>query len=193
MSNRKQHNRLSSNLGVALFLIAFGFTPLNSVGQGVEEPAGYRLQNYNDIVPETLRGAEVFDDLDAYARVDEKSVIPIDVVPKANMPKVVDALGNEVVQHEVIPGSIWLPGVGRGEISDEVDQYFRDALKQVTNADRAAAIMIYCLPDCWMSWNGAKRAIEYGYTNVYWYPNGITGWRLVSDETEVVSRYEMPK
>jgi rhodanese-related sulfurtransferase len=28
-----------------------------------------------------------------------------------------------------------------------------------------------------MSWNAAKRATEeYGYTQVYWYPEGTTGW-----------------
>jgi rhodanese-related sulfurtransferase len=27
-----------------------------------------------------------------------------------------------------------------------------------------------------MSWNAAKRALEMGYSNVAWYPDGIDGW-----------------
>ena len=27
-----------------------------------------------------------------------------------------------------------------------------------------------------MSWNAAKRALGYGYSNVAWYPDGTDGW-----------------
>jgi rhodanese-related sulfurtransferase len=27
-----------------------------------------------------------------------------------------------------------------------------------------------------MSWNAAKRALSYGYTDVAWYPEGTDGW-----------------
>jgi rhodanese-related sulfurtransferase len=27
-----------------------------------------------------------------------------------------------------------------------------------------------------MSWNAAKRALQTGYTNVIWYPEGTEGW-----------------
>ncbi len=27
-----------------------------------------------------------------------------------------------------------------------------------------------------MSWNAAKRALEYGFSNVSWYPGGSDGW-----------------
>jgi PQQ-dependent catabolism-associated CXXCW motif protein len=36
--------------------------------------------------------------------------------------------------------------------------------------------LFYCLRDCWMSWNAAKRAIALGYT-VAWYPDGTDGWQ----------------
>jgi PQQ-dependent catabolism-associated CXXCW motif protein len=36
--------------------------------------------------------------------------------------------------------------------------------------------VIYCLRDCWMSWNAAKRALAMGYSNVVWYPEGTDGW-----------------
>jgi PQQ-dependent catabolism-associated CXXCW motif protein len=37
-------------------------------------------------------------------------------------------------------------------------------------------IVIYCLADCWMSWNAVKRAASYGYTKLYWYRDGTDGW-----------------
>ena len=37
-------------------------------------------------------------------------------------------------------------------------------------------VVIYCLADCWMSWNAAKRILAYGYSNVAWYPEGTDGW-----------------
>ena len=27
-----------------------------------------------------------------------------------------------------------------------------------------------------MSWNAAKRALTYGYSQVYWFPEGTDGW-----------------
>jgi PQQ-dependent catabolism-associated CXXCW motif protein len=32
------------------------------------------------------------------------------------------------------------------------------------------------MTDCWMSWNAAKRAVEWGYSSVIWYPAGADGW-----------------
>jgi PQQ-dependent catabolism-associated CXXCW motif protein len=37
-------------------------------------------------------------------------------------------------------------------------------------------VVLYCLADCWMSWNAAKRAQEIGYSNVAWYREGTDGW-----------------
>jgi PQQ-dependent catabolism-associated CXXCW motif protein len=42
---------------------------------------------------------------------------------------------------------------------------------------------VYCHERCWLSWNAAKRAIRYGYRNVYWFPDGIEGWRAAGFET----------
>jgi PQQ-dependent catabolism-associated CXXCW motif protein len=37
-------------------------------------------------------------------------------------------------------------------------------------------VVLYCLADCWMSWNAAKRALAIGYSNVAWYREGTDGW-----------------
>jgi PQQ-dependent catabolism-associated CXXCW motif protein len=79
-----------------------------------------------------------------------------------------------------IPGSQWLPNVGYGALSAELENYFKDNLQRFSNNDKNTKIVLYCLADCWMSWNAAKRAAtEYGYTSIYWYPDGTTGWEAL--------------
>jgi len=54
--------------------------------------------------------------------------------------------------------------------------YFRKNLERVTAGDRNRPLVFYCFVDCWMSWNAAKRALEFGYVRVIWYPDGTDGW-----------------
>ena len=57
-----------------------------------------------------------------------------------------------------------------------MQQYFERGLAQATAGDRGRLLVFYCLADCWMSWNAARRAMTIGYTNVAWYPDGTDGW-----------------
>ncbi|ORU89600.1 MAG: hypothetical protein A6F71_01135 [Cycloclasticus sp. symbiont of Poecilosclerida sp. M] len=75
-----------------------------------------------------------------------------------------------------IPGSVWLPNVGKQELKPVVEQYFRDQLTQLTHENKSKVLVIYCIEDCWMAWNAAKRSNEWGYTNVLWFREGVDGW-----------------
>ncbi len=75
-----------------------------------------------------------------------------------------------------IPGSVWLPDTGYGELAASMADYFASGLQKATGGDRARMVVIYCLANCWMSWNAAKRAGALGYSNVAWYPEGTDGW-----------------
>jgi PQQ-dependent catabolism-associated CXXCW motif protein len=88
--------------------------------------------------------------------------------------------------HEAIPGALWIPEVGMGEVSDDIDQFFTEQLAQETTGDLDRPIVIYCHERCWLSWNAAKRAIGYAYRNVHWFPEGIEGWRAAGFETATV-------
>ena len=50
-------------------------------------------------------------------------------------------------------------------------------LERLTGGSKAKPVLFYCLQDCWMSWNAVKRAASWGYTNLYWYRDGVDGWR----------------
>ncbi len=54
-------------------------------------------------------------------------------------------------------------------------------------------VLFFCLAECWMSWNAAKRALEYGYSNVFWYPEGTDGWRFEEWPTQKVDRFVEPQ
>ncbi len=74
-----------------------------------------------------------------------------------------------------IPGSLWLPDTGYGELAPVMLDYFRRGLDKALDG-RSRPLVFYCLKDCWMSWNAAKRALALGFSNVAWYPEGSDGW-----------------
>ena len=87
------------------------------------------------------------------------------------------------VPHPVIPGAIWIPGAGLGGIDPGIERLLRERLAQGTGNDPEHPVVIYCHRSCWLSWNAAKRAIGYGYRRIYWYPDGMEGWRAAGFPT----------
>ncbi|TQV83107.1 PQQ-dependent catabolism-associated CXXCW motif protein [Denitrobaculum tricleocarpae] len=145
--------------------------------QAVAEPEGYRMKAFRAPVPESLTGARTVQTKEAMDLHGAGEVVFIDVLPRPPRPA---RLADDVVwrprQRDNIPGSVWLPNVGFGALNPEIESYFQENLARLTKGDKEAGILIYCLADCWMSWNAAKRALTYGYSQVYWYPQGTDGW-----------------
>jgi quinoprotein dehydrogenase-associated probable ABC transporter substrate-binding protein/PQQ-dependent catabolism-associated CXXCW motif protein len=159
---------------------------------GVPEPEGYRMEKYRAPVPATLAGATVLTTAALRQLIAERHPILIDVLPKTRKPK--DRAAEQVwvePPRENIPGSVWLPNTGYGELSSEFAAYFRDQLDRLTGGDKAKPLVFYCDANCWMSWNAAKRAMqELGYTSVHWYPEGASGWKQAGQQ--VVEAHEVP-
>jgi PQQ-dependent catabolism-associated CXXCW motif protein len=143
----------------------------------VSEPAGYRQEDYRAATPATLRGGRVVATEDAEKIWRSRSASFVDVLPRPPRPK---ALPEGTVWHDKprfdIPGSIWLPDTGYGELAPSTADYFSKGLQKATGGDRNRLLVLYCLADCWMSWNAAKRALSLGYSNVAWYRDGTDGW-----------------
>ncbi|AWK89694.1 sulfurtransferase (plasmid) [Azospirillum thermophilum] len=140
-----------------------------------EEPAGFRMSDYRSPTPAGLAGATTLDTGGARALLAERGAIPINVLKldRSTLPGGPWLLSRPMRQ---IPGSLWLPNVGLGEPPEEIGAWFRAALEHLTGGDRGRGLLFYCLADCWMSWNAAKRALLLGYSRVYWYPAGVDGW-----------------
>ncbi|HTO60743.1 MAG TPA: PQQ-dependent catabolism-associated CXXCW motif protein [Bradyrhizobium sp.] len=143
----------------------------------VVEPDSYRTEDYRSPVPETLAGARVLTTAEAEAIWRAKSGVFIDVLPRAPKPK---GLPPGTVWRDKprqnIPGSLWLPDTGYGILAPATESYLRQGLARASGGNKQALLVIYCLSDCWMSWNAAKRALAYGYTDVAWYSEGTDGW-----------------
>ena len=144
---------------------------------GVPEPDGYRLDNYRSPTPTTLRGVRVIGTEEAEKIWRSHSASFVDVLPRPPRPRNLPegTLWRDKPRAN-IPGSIWLPDTGYGELAPSMASYFSKGLDKATNGDRSRALVLYCLANCWMSWNAAKRALSLGYSDVVWYPEGTDGW-----------------
>ena len=164
-------------LGVAL---GFAWPPaLFAVGEACvpHEPPDYRMSDFRAPVPCTLAGAEVVDTEALRLLIERESPLLIDVLPSPRRP---EGLSEDAPwlppARRNIPRTVWLPNTGFGELPVEEARYLRANLQRLTGGNRTRRVVFYCLADCWMSWNAARRALEWGYVSVYWYPHGTEGW-----------------
>ncbi|HYG90648.1 MAG TPA: quinoprotein dehydrogenase-associated putative ABC transporter substrate-binding protein [Azospirillum sp.] len=155
------------------------------------EPPGYRMDRYRAPTPATLSGASTVTVGELRGLIERSpDVRLIDVMPAP--PRPADRPAPAVwapPPHLSLPGAVWLPNVGYGRLSEEQERYLRTGLETLSKGDHAAKLVIFCEPDCWMSWNAAKRAVEWGYSNVYWYPDGTTRWQEAGYPLEPVTPF----
>jgi PQQ-dependent catabolism-associated CXXCW motif protein len=150
----------------------------------VPEPDGIWTGPMLSATPETLRGATVLD-ISALDALMAKGPLILDVGPAdqkpADFPK--DSLWLPI--HRSIPGAVWMPGAGLAPLDPAREEAFYARMEELTNGDMATPIVAFCHPDCWGSWNAAKRLVLRGYTRVHWFPEGIEGWQSVHETVEV--------
>lgn len=154
---------------------------------GLFSEDGYRLRQYRAPTPASLSVATTLttSQLQMMLTVHPNPVL-VDVV------KIPWRQGRfvEPEPHQNIPGSLWLPAAGLGKLSEDWLEHFSEVLGQATEGNRYQAIVFYCKADCWLSWNAARRASKLGYQRLYWYRDGVDGWRetgLRLEEAEPVS------
>ncbi len=153
-------------------------TPAPVDQEHFDAKTGYRLDRYRAPTPDSVEGGTRIDidELDRLVR-DEKAIL-VDVM-------VAEGAGTDPKTgawrlskpRKSIPGSVWLADVGKGKPKPEISTYFKQNLSALTAGNKEHPIVIFCMADCWMSWNAVKRAASYGYSRVYWYPEGTDGWR----------------
>lgn len=137
----------------------------------------YRMSDYRSPTPATVPGAQTVTTAQVEELVRSGEAVLIDVYPAPPRPA---GLPPESVwipkARDTIPGAVWLPNTGYGALPDGVETYFRDNLERLTGGRLDRPLVFFCEPDCWMSWNAALRAVEYGYSAVRYYPEGAAGW-----------------
>ena len=158
-------------------LVVLGSVTAALAQELVLEPDGYRTEDYRSPVPDTLAGARVITTSEAETIWRAKSGVFIDVLPRP--PRPLNLPAGTIWRdrpRQNIPGSIWLPDTGYGQLAEAMEGYLRQGVERVSGGNRAALLVVYCQANCWMSWNAAKRIVSYGYSNVAWFPDGTDGW-----------------
>ena len=117
-------------------------------------PKGYRTVGLDAPTPDEVK-----------ALAANESVILIDVMP----------LSTEERYH--LPGSVWLPRAGEGNLSGKEIEQLEANLREISERAKTSKMVFYCKADCWLSWNASKRALSMGFDKVYWYRDGTDGWR----------------
>src|SRR5258708_17138933 len=108
------------------------------------------LENYRAPTPATLRGARVIGTDEAEEIWRNHSASFVDVMPRPPRPRDLPA---GTLWHDKpranIPGSIWLPDTGYGELAPSMADYFAKSLEKATHGDRARMLVLYCPSYCW--------------------------------------------
>ena len=177
--NRIIRIALSAWLPVLLGAAGPADSPLN-----VPEPDGLYDGPQHGYTPSTLRGATVVDRAAVERLVEAKAVL-LDVGLADRKPDNLPAGTLWLPSHRSLPGSVWLANAGAVPLTGPQDVIFAQRVAELAGGDASKPIVVFCHPECWGSWNAAKRLVEAGYTQVHWFPLGVEGWQDVH-ETVVV-------
>jgi PQQ-dependent catabolism-associated CXXCW motif protein len=162
---------------LALAALALSWLLFAPAAAAPPEPPGYRMSDYRAPTPAAIAGGTALDTPAAQRLWKAGGAVWIDVLAAPRRPANLPASSVWLpVAHRDIPGSLWLPDVGRGALNPQLASYFRSNLDRAAKGRRDARLVFYCRAECWMSWNAAKRAVGWGYTRVYWYRDGTDGW-----------------
>ena len=145
---------------------------------GPPEPAGLWAGAMESDTPATLAGATVVEGAAAardWIAAHKAAVVDVSSAPvkPAHMAPGMVWLPSA---HQDLPGSVWLAGAGRAVLQPERAAAYVGAVSAVAGAPPGRAVLVYCHPHCWGSWNAAKALVQAGYKQVAWFPGGIEAW-----------------
>lgn len=146
--------------------------------RSADMPAGLKLDHYRSPTPACVPNGITLKTPEVQKLIETDKPVLIDVL--AVYLRVDDGFGATWLvsePHESLPNSVWLPNVGYGTLEPNFEQWFKAQLEKLTEKDLNKPLVFYCIADCWMSWNTVQRVRDYGYTRVYWYKEGIDGWK----------------
>jgi PQQ-dependent catabolism-associated CXXCW motif protein len=139
------------------------------------EPPGLWSGPMQSETPATLQGAEVID-VESLAKLKEQGALLLDVAAPPKKPEKVSQDAPWLPIHYSVPGAVWLSDAGTGDPSPAAQERFGARIAALTGGDKQKAVVTFCHPRCWGSWNAAKRLVMLGYAHVSWFPGGVDGW-----------------
>lgn len=163
-------------LALALLLMA------RAACADVAEPPGLWTGPMQGETPKSLAGARIVD-ADHVKALAAAGALLLDV--SAEPPKPADAPKFWAPIHRSIPGAVWLPGAGRGDPDPVFAEKFARHIAVLSGANPGRAVVVFCHPACWGSWNAGKRLARNGDRPVFWFPGGIEAYEEKFDVAPV--------
>ncbi len=151
-----------------------------AVAQDVEfDPvSGYRIAHYRAVVPAAPPGVPRIDAQAVAQLASRGDAILVDVAPAEGGVRDPNTGEWRLARPAMtIAGAAWFPEAGRGHPDPAIDRWFADGIARLHRRHPGRAIVVFCLADCWMSWNAALRLSRGGYRRVLWFAEGADGWR----------------
>ena len=166
-------------------LPAFAEVPSAVAPGHVPEPDGFYQGAMHGYTPNGVKGGTVVDTAALAKLIDTDHPLLLDVAEKDRKP---ESMGKDtpwLPTHRSLPGAVFLQGGGNGTSDPSYGDGFKARLAALTGGDLAKPIVTFCHPDCWGSYNAARRLAGLGYTHVYWYRDGVEGWQGEHDTRNV--------
>lgn len=134
---------------------------------GVKPPTRLRQSDIHAPTPNRLPGGALV----STAVLAQSMIDGVDFI-------LIDVLGDDYS----IPGAYVEPLMASaGSFDDRIQQQTQQWLDRLTDGDRGVPIVIYCSdPMCWLSYNAGLRAVNAGFSNVYWYRGGLQAWMMAN-------------
>ena len=147
----------------------------------VAEPAGLYQGAMHGYTPNTVTGGSVIATAALRKLIDTQHPVLLDVAEKDRKPPSMSKDTPWLPLHRSLPGAIFLEGGGKGTSDAAYADAFKARVAALTDGDMAKPVVTFCHPDCWGSYNAAKRLVGLGYTHVFWYREGTEGWQADYD------------
>ena len=147
----------------------------------VPEPQSLYMGAMHGYTPNTIKGGAVVDTAALAGMIESAHPLLLDVAEKDRKPPSMGAGMVWAPTHRTIPGAVFLQGGGNGTDDKAYADAFKIRAAALTGGDLAKPIVTFCHPDCWGSYNAARRLVGLGYTHVLWYRDGVEGWQAGHD------------
>ncbi len=141
------------------------------------DAAGYRAAQHRGPVHRAPEGVGRIAPVALAGLRPDVDAIFVDVLPAEGGYRQDDGRWRLARAHSTIPGAYWFPEAGRAAPPAAILFAFQRRIAQLSGGDKSRMIVTFCLADCWMSWNAARRLRALGYRNVWWLAEGTDGWR----------------
>jgi len=173
----KAHEPVRALMLWFLLCLAAAASPIVD-GADFDPVSGYRISHYRAPVPAPPEGVRKIDVHEALELSRHGNALFIDVTP-AEGGRREEATGLWVLAevHKTIPGARWFPEAGRGRLENATEAWFLGGVARLSHGRQGQPVVVFCLADCWMSWNASLRLRRAGHRDVRWLGDGVDGWR----------------